>query len=177
MNQKEELQLIQKAKKGNDEAFTELFKHHYSFLYKYLLKVCFNPQLTEDLLQETMLKAYVHLPTFKGEAKFSTWLISIASRTYMDYLRKEKRERKRLEKIQDEALRKLKWHLATNGHEWTEQMTLIAKVDPQIRVSLLLRHYYGYTYEEIAQMLQIKVGTVKSRVHNGIKSIRKEWSR
>lgn len=176
MNQREEKKLIVKAKKGNDEAFTTLFQHHYSFIYKYLIKLSLDPDLTDDLLQETMLKAYIHLKDFKGDSKFSTWLISIASRTFLDHQRKEKRERKRVEKVKHDTLRKVRWTVTRDGHEWTEYMTQFAELDPDIRAPILLRHYYGFTYEEIAVMLNLKEGTVKSRVHNGIKQIRKEWS-
>ncbi|MCJ8009261.1 RNA polymerase sigma factor SigY [Lederbergia wuyishanensis] len=176
MEQVEERRLIASAKKGNDEAFTSLFQNHYMFLYKYLIKLSLDPVLTEDLTQETMLKAYVHLPSFKGDSKFSTWLISIASRIYIDHQRKEKRERKRFEKARDDATRKLKWNITSGGHEWTEYMSQFAELDPDMRAPILLRHYYGFTYPEIASMLNIKEGTVKTRVHNGIKRIRKEWS-
>lgn len=176
MNEQEEREQIILAKRGSDEAFTQLFQANYTFLYKYLIKLCLNPELTEDLIQETMLKAYVHLQSFKGEAKFSTWLISIASRLYIDYERKQKSERKRIENLKQEEKRKLKWNVTSNGYEWTEHMDMFAELPPHQRAPLLLRHYYGYTFSEIAAMLNIKEGTVKSRVHNGIKRIRKEWS-
>lgn len=176
LNQREEKKLIAKAKKGNDEAFTTLFQHHYSFIYKYLIKLSLDPDLADDLLQDAMFKAYIHLKDFKGDSKFSTWLISIASRTFLDHKRKEKRERKRVEKSKDEALRKVRWNVTRDGHEWTEYMTQFAELDPNIRAPILLRHYYGFTYGEIAVMLDLKEGTVKTRIHNGIKRIRKEWS-
>ncbi|MBS4196160.1 RNA polymerase sigma factor SigY [Lederbergia citri] len=176
MEQVEERKLIASAKKGNDEAFTSLFQNNYTFLYKYLIKLSLDPGLTEDLTQETMLKAYIHLQHFKGDSKFSTWLISIASRVYIDHQRKIKRERKRLEKAKDDVIRKVKWDVSMGGHEWAEYMNQFAELDPDIRAPILLRHYYGFTYPEIAEMLSIKEGTVKTRVHNGIKRIRKEWS-
>lgn len=176
MQQEEEKTLIQQAQRGNDESFTKLFQQNYRFLYKYLIKLTLNPNLSEDLIQETMLKAYVHLSNFKGEAKFSTWLISIASRLYMDHLRKERRERNRFKKAKEELSRKMKWNVEINGYEWTDYLDQFAKLDPDIRAPILLRHYYGFTYGEIARMLNLKEGTVKTRVHNGLKKIRKEWS-
>lgn len=61
MDTQEEQRLIQQAKEGNDEAFTALFHYHYSFLYKYLLKLSLHPDLSEELVQETFLKGYIHL--------------------------------------------------------------------------------------------------------------------
>lgn len=175
LDQEKERLLIIEAKKGKDEAFTELFQCNYLFLYKYLIKLCLNPDLTEDLIQETMLKAYVHLQSFKGESKFSTWLISIASRLFIDHQRKEQKEKKRYEKAKSDVIRKLKWNVSISGNEWTEYIELFAGLEPDIRTPILLRHYYGFTYSEIAVMLNLKEGTVKSRIHNGLKRIRKEW--
>ncbi|MDF4189415.1 sigma factor-like helix-turn-helix DNA-binding protein, partial [Ligilactobacillus salivarius] len=59
--------------------------------------------------------------------------------------------------------------------EWSETLDLFSKLDPKLRTPDFLRHYYGYTYAEIGVMLQIKEGTVKSRVHKGLQQIRKEW--
>ncbi|MGA4923465.1 sigma factor, partial [Bacillus subtilis] len=72
MDQADEKELIIRAKDGEDEAFTILFQLHYPFVYQYVLKLTLNPDLTEDLVQETMLKAYVSLHQFQGNAKFST---------------------------------------------------------------------------------------------------------
>jgi RNA polymerase sigma-70 factor (ECF subfamily) len=59
--------------------------------------------------------------------------------------------------------------------EWSDTFTDFNQLDVEVRTPILLRHYYGYTYEEIGSMIGIKPGTVKSRVHNGIKMLRKEW--
>jgi RNA polymerase sigma-70 factor, ECF subfamily len=121
-----------------------------------------------------MLKAYVNLHNFKGEAKFSTWLISIASRLFIDQKRKEKRDKKRYEKIRTDVKQKIKWNVMINGQEWSNYLDLFAELEPDVRTPILLRHYYGFTYQEIATMLHLKEGTVKSRVHIGLKRVRKE---
>ncbi|SCV38094.1 RNA polymerase sigma-70 factor [Bacillus subtilis] len=105
MDTHEEHQLIQQAKEGDDEAFTALFHYHYSFLYKYLLKLSLHPDLSEELVQETFLKGYIHLRSFQGRSKFSTWLISIASKLYLDHQKKRKREWKRNQAVKEEAIR------------------------------------------------------------------------
>jgi RNA polymerase sigma-70 factor (ECF subfamily) len=174
LDQVEERKLVNDAKRGNDEAFTELFQMNYRFLYKYLIKLTLHPDQTEDLIQETMLKAYVHLQSFKGESKYSTWLISIASRLFIDQKRKEVRDKRRYEKVRDDVKQKMKWNVMINGQEWTIYLELFARLEPDIRTPILLRHYYGFTYQEIAKILNLKEGTVKTRVHNGLKRIRKE---
>ncbi|MED4828682.1 RNA polymerase sigma factor SigY [Bacillus atrophaeus] len=172
----DEQQLIQQAKEGDDAAFTTLFQHHYTFLYKYLLKLSLNPDVSEDLLQETFLKGYMHLHSFQGRSKFSTWLISIATRLYLDHQKKRKREKRRQQTFTDETVRKLKWDISAKGNEWSETLEVFSRLAPDLRTPVLLRHYYGYTYSEIAVILHIKEGTVKSRVHKGLHRIRKEWA-
>ncbi|VEF47253.1 RNA polymerase sigma factor SigY [Bacillus freudenreichii] len=176
MEREVERDLIKEAKKGEDEAFTRLFQENYLFLYKYLIKLSLRPDVTEDLIQETMIKAYTHLHSFKGESKFSTWLIAIASRLYLDQQRKEKRQRRIVERARNEAIRKMKWQLSLKGEDWPESLELFSGLGPELKAPIILRHYYGYSYPEIAKMLNIKEGTVKSRVHNGLSKLRKEWS-
>lgn len=88
--------LVPKALQGDDDAFSLLFQRYHSFLYKYLLKLTLDEDLCSELCQEAMMKCYLNLSSYKNEAKFSTWMISIASRLYMDYLRKQQREKSSL---------------------------------------------------------------------------------
>ncbi|MEC3608118.1 RNA polymerase sigma factor SigY [Bacillus glycinifermentans] len=177
MDQTDEKELIMQAKNGKDAAFSKLFQLHYPFLYQYVLKSTLHPDLTEDLVQETMLKAYISLQQFQGSAKFSTWLISIASRLIIDHQRRKKREYRKTQAAREDALRKMKWESSLRGHEWNDYLEMFAALEPEFRMPILLRHYYGFTYPEVAKMLKIKEGTVKSRVHHGLKKIRKEWDR
>jgi len=167
--------LIIKAAAGSDEAFTELFQRYYSFLFNYLLKLTLNEETSRDLAQETMIKCYTHLSSFKGEGKFSTWMISIASRLYIDFIRKKQREEKKISKIIHHLSRQLNWKAQNKGLEWSDTFTDFNQLEADIRIPILLHHYYGFTYEEIGSMLGIKTGTVKSRVHNGINRLKKEW--
>lgn len=168
--------LIKLAKEGNEDAFIDLFQLHYSFLYKYLLKLTLNEEISSDLTQDTMLKCYENLNSFKGDSKFSTWMISIASRLYIDQLRKKKREVNWLNQTKIALSRQLTWKANSKGIEWSDTFTDFNNLEAEFRIPILLHHYYGYTYEEIGELLQIKAGTVKSRVHNGIKRLRKEWA-
>lgn len=176
MSNNNEQTLIQLAKAGNDDAFIELFQSNYPFLYNYLLKLTLNEEISADLAQETMLTCYEQLSTFKGESKLSTWIISIASRLYIDHLRKKKREGKWLHQTKVTLSRQLNWTAKNNGYEWSDTFTDFNQLDDDFRIPILLHHYYGYTYEEIGKLLKIRTGTVKSRVHNGLKKLRKEWS-
>ena len=110
--------IIRKALAGDEEAFATLFQRYYSFLLKYLLKLTLDEEVSRDIAQETMLKCYTNLASFKAEGKFSTWMISIASRLYIDQLRKQKRERKWMEKLKHTLSRQLVWQSSSEGVEW-----------------------------------------------------------
>jgi RNA polymerase sigma-70 factor (ECF subfamily) len=175
LEQEDDVSLVNKAISGNDDAFTLLFQRYYTFLYKYLLKLTLNEDTSSELAQETMVKCYRNLASYKGEGKFSTWMISIASRLYIDTIRKKEREKKKITKFMHTISRQLNWNSQSKGMEWSDTFTDFNQLEVEVRTPILLRHYYGYTYEEIGNMLGIKPGTVKSRVHNGIKMLRKEW--
>ncbi|WP_078382305.1 RNA polymerase sigma factor SigY [Sutcliffiella halmapala] len=175
MDKNDDLSLINLAITGNDDAFTVLFQRHYSFLFKYLLKLTLNEEVSKDLAQETMVKCYTKLSSYKGDGKFSTWMISIASRLYIDSIRKKEREKKKINRIMHNLSRQLSWASQSKGIDWSDTFTDFNQLEADVRTPILLRHYYGYSYEEIGAMLGMRTGTVKSRVHNGIKWLRKEW--
>lgn len=171
----DEKDLIQKAKKGDSLALSTLLQQNYSFLLKYLMKVTLHPQMAEDLTQETMMKCVEKIHLYNGESKFSSWLITIASNLFIDLKRRKKRERQWME--QEQAFRKMKWNAANRNEEWADVLDVLADVSVEIRMPIVLKHYYGYSYEEIGKMLGIAEGTVKSRVSNGLKRVRKELDR
>lgn len=176
MENEDDLALINQAIAGNDDAFTIVFQRYYPFLLKYLLKLTLNEEMSSDLAQETMLKCYTNLSSYKGEGKFSTWMISIASRLYIDSIRKKEREQKKVKRIVQQLSRQLNWKAQAKGVEWSETFIDFNQLPAEVRTPILLRHYYGYTYEEIGRILGIRTGTVKSRVHKGIQTLRKEWN-
>ncbi|GIO23037.1 RNA polymerase sigma factor SigY [Oceanobacillus sp. J11TS1] len=168
----DEKDLIRKAKKGDTLALSQLLQQNYSFLVKYLMKVTLHPQIAEDLTQETMMKSIEKIQLYNGESKFSSWLITIATNLFIDQQRRKKREKKWLE--QEQALRKMKWNAANMNEEWIDVLDVLAQIKEEIRMPIVLKHYYGYSYEEIGKMMGIAEGTVKSRVSNSLKSVRKE---
>ncbi|MGM9927422.1 MAG: RNA polymerase sigma factor SigY [Bacillus sp. (in: firmicutes)] len=174
MDVNQEQHCIDRAQSGDKEAFTELFHLHYSFLYKYILKMTFDPLVTEEVIQDTMLKCYLHIQKYDNRSKFSSWLMTIATRTYIDYLRKKKRERWLFKKEVEQQRSSMHYHLQMNGKEYSDVLEEIRKLEPILRIPLLLKHYYGFSYEEIGVMLEVKAGTIKSRVHKGVTIIRKE---
>lgn len=167
----DEKDLIKQAKKGDTLALSKLLEQNYSFLVEYLMKITLHPEIAEDLTQETMMKSIEKIQLYNGKSKFSSWLITIATNLFIDQQRKKKRETKWVE--QEQALRKMKWK-ANQNEEWLDVIDVLAQIDEKTRLPIVLKHYYGYSYKEIGKMMGIAEGTVKSRVSNGLKMVRKE---
>ena len=169
----DERDLIKQAQKGNQQALSELLQKHYAFLKSYLLKITVIPYLAEDLTQETLIKAIEKITLYDGRSAFSSWLITIGSRLYIDFLRKKDTEKRWTEK--QKALSKMKWAAGNMNRDWPEFLEVLLTLSEEYRIPLILKHYYGYTYAEIADILHIREGTVKSRVHHASNQLRKEW--
>ncbi|HYG60779.1 MAG TPA: sigma-70 family RNA polymerase sigma factor, partial [Symbiobacteriaceae bacterium] len=91
---------VAKAQRGDQVALARLLQANYLSVRKYLVTVTMNRALAEDLTQETMIRAIQRIGQYQGRSKFSTWLVSIATHLYLDYLRRQKRERR----FQEETL-------------------------------------------------------------------------
>jgi RNA polymerase sigma-70 factor, ECF subfamily len=163
---------IKLAKQGDAAAFATLFRENYPFLVKYLIKITLHIDVAEEIAQETMARSIEKIHLYNGKSKFSSWLISIATNHYIDQLRKKKREINWQANEYD--ARGLKWHFESRNEEWNDALNALGKLSEDVRIPIILKHYYGYSYDEIGQMLKLSPGTIKSRVHNGIVAVRKE---
>lgn len=168
----EDKALIKNAKRGDKSSFAMLFQRNYPFLVKYLLKITMNPDTAEELAQETMAKCIEKIHLYESKSKFSSWLISIATNLYIDKQRKKKREKKWLQ--EEEIFRKLKWQIESRNEEWNDVLAALGNLKEDVRIPIILKHYYGYSYDEIGEMMKVSSGTIKSRVHNGLIAVRKE---
>ncbi len=169
----DEQHIIQLAQRGDSKALALLLREHYAFLYKYLLKITLHPQTAEDLTQETMIRCIEKIRLYNSKSKFSSWLITIATNLYMDQLRRMKLERSWKDSEMAD-MRKIRWQSLHENEGWSELTEALSQLTREMRVPIILKHYYGYAYEEIAQMMDIPLGTVKSRIHNGLQQMRKE---
>jgi len=162
-----------KAQKGDQEALAQLLYSNYEIVFKYLIKFTFNVSVAEELVQETMIKAIEKIIMFNPErAKFSTWLISIAQNIYIDTLRRKKREQKYVH--EDITIDDLTDHQYVQDNSINSAIEALSHLSEDIRLPIILKHYYGFTLEEIAMKMLIPLGTVKSRIHNGLATVRKE---
>ena len=167
--------IIEQAQQGDARALALLLREHYSFLYKYLIKVTMDPLLAEDLVQDTMVRCMEKISTYNGTSSFSSWLITIATRIFIDRKRRWKREAEwKMREQQEQGIRSIRWRFESRGEEWSEVLDSLSKLPFALRMAVLLKHYYGYSYEEIGAIMQVPSGTVKSRVSNGLIQLRKE---
>ena len=163
--------LVAKAQSGDKQSLETLLYDNYKIVYGYLLKLTMNEDTARDFTQETMVKAIMHIKAFSGRSKFSTWLVSIASNAYKDSLRKNRRiwheaidqmEMEAPEKTEDQVLLKESVAGLKKG---------ILALPEEKRMVFVLKHYYHYSYEEIAGILKCPLGTVRSRLHYCIKKL------
>ncbi|GBG11816.1 RNA polymerase sigma factor SigY [Paenibacillus agaridevorans] len=168
----DEPKLVQLAIRGDTGALSELLRRNYVFLYQYALKLTMDRNRAEDIVQETALKAIEHIALFQGGSKFSTWLITIASRLVIDKARRSKRERRWL--TEERYTRGFRFEVTSRLDEWPDAVEALAGLPEHHRVPILLKYYYGYSQEEISEMLKVPTGTIKSRLHAGIRRLREE---
>ncbi|QAT50442.1 sigma-70 family RNA polymerase sigma factor [Caproiciproducens sp. NJN-50] len=170
----DELSLIVSAQKGEKEAFQSLITFYYPYVSKFILKVCGDVTLSEDLTQDTFLKLVRGIEKFDvhGKASFSTWVITIAKNCYLDHLRRNKREVLSLEEqdvsslfsVQDVVLDRL----LTD-----EILKALESLPPEQAAAIRLKYLEQLTLQEIARRFSCEPKTVKSRIHNGMVRLRK----
>ena len=163
-----EKQLLVKAKQGDSGAFSTLLEPYQKKIYNLAVRMLRNEQDAQDAGQEALLKMFRSLHTFKGEAALSTWVYSITKNTCLDILRKLKRKKE--ESIENVAYMyeakaaEMPEHVAIQKESLANIASLIESLPDAQREVVVLREIDGYSYEEIAQILQISLGTVKSRL-------------
>ena len=164
----QEMELVKQARNGSKDSMQKLIQQNYSILKGYLLKVTSDPELAADLTQETMLKAILKIKKFKGKSKFSSWLISIGTNLYRDYIKKHKREL-HVEDLNDyDSISEIK-------DEKVVIEEILDKLPSEKRMVLVLKHYFGYKYKEISEIMDCPVGTVKSRMYYCLDFIRDNY--
>lgn len=156
--------LIENAKDGNRWAMEQLLSNNYHIVYGYLLKLSMNEEAAKDITQEVMVKAITHIHKFKGNSKFSTWLVSIASNTYKDSLKKNRAVPTVMEELNLISTENTEEAAIQREHIQQLKKSLLELPENQRKV-FILKHYYNYSYEEIAKILDCPLGTVRSKLH------------
>ncbi|MDZ7374203.1 MAG: sigma-70 family RNA polymerase sigma factor [candidate division KSB1 bacterium] len=178
-----ERERIRDAIAGDPKAFEWVIERYRSGLYHLVLRMVRNAQDAEDIVQETFIKAYNALPSFSEEYAFSTWLYKIAINHCIDYLRKRKLPTLSLDRPIEAKNGDVKRELPDRG--LTPESTLlrreqhrlireaIEKLPEHYRVVIVLRHQEEKSYEEIARILGVPLGTVKARIFRARELLKK----
>lgn len=177
-----ENRLIERASGGDPSAFNELMAMHEKRMYAVALRMFANREDAQDCLQEAMLRVYRAIGSFKGQSSFATWVYRITMNTCLDELRRKKnRQATSLDNLLDQG-----WG-PTDGENVPERQAiqaetrrqlsgLIRELPEDMRSAVVLRDVQGYSYEEIAQILDVNVGTIKSRISRGREKLREKLS-
>ena len=179
-------ELVARAKAGDSDAFAQLLEENQDRVYSLALRMVNNPEDAADLAQEAFLAAWRGLENFQGEAAFSTWLYRLTTNLCIDFLRKEKRKRSAgtvlyLDDTEDEEASIDLPDYSADPHRQLEQTEVreqiadaMATLSPEHRKILSLREVSGLSYQEIADILGVEEGTVKSRIARARNSLRKK---
>lgn len=172
---KAEWELVQRAKQGDEESFAALVEQNQGRIYNLALRMTGNPDDALELSQEAFLNAWKGLGKFQGDSSFATWLYRLTSNVCIDFLRREKRrnalsmtvslddeEEARQAELPDERYSP---HVEAERRERRETLRAgLASLSAEHRRVLILRELEGLSYGEIAQVLELEEGTVKSRI-------------
>ena len=177
----EEQQWIDAARRGDQAAFEQLVRRYEKRVFALTGRMCRNPSDAEEAAQETFLAAWQGLPFFRGEASFATWLYRLASNACVDLLRREGRHQTGAGiSLDDEESGFDPPDPAPSPHALAERAELrqqieaaLAELPPEYRQVLILRELHQRTYDEIAEICSLDLGTVKSRISRGRKRLRK----
>lgn len=169
LSAEDESRLISRSQGGDREAFGELVRLHRKGTINVVYRMCGNASLAEDAAQTAFIRAWQHIPNYQPRSSFRSWLYRIAVNAALDMLRHEKPA---------VNIDELAVVAAENVEDCLEKQEQIQQVQQAVqslpeasRVVLLLREYEGLSYQEMADALDISIGTVMSRLNYGRKRL------
>lgn len=187
---KDDAALVRETLAGRRESFGELVARHQERLYATLLRLVGDPEDAADLLQETFLRAYRKLDGFHGDSSFFTWIYRVAVNLALGERRRKRRERERFrivanpetenpaetERLAPEPAAPPETADPAESIQREERdraiLAALDRLDPDHRAVLVLKDVEGHRYEEIAELLDIPLGTVRSRIHRARTQLR-----
>jgi len=187
LNELTDEQLVTAYRNGRDSAFEALVQRFHAELLHFLVRFVGNRAAAEDLFQEAFLQVHLSASTFDASKRFKPWLFTIAANKARDYLRKNnRREGKRVtladasdDKIRIIDLLEAELPLPAETIEDAETQRLVRELvdalPDHLREVLLLAYFNQFSYKEIASMLSIPLGTVKSRLHAAVGTFAELW--
>ena len=166
------LQLCELLKTRSSNAFSQLYDRYSGALYGIICKMVQNQNVGEELLQDVFVKVWKNIDKYDAsKGTLFTWLLQITRNTCIDYLRTKQHKIK----FSDSELQKEKTAAQNEGHynvENTELRSLAHKLEYKYRQIIDLVYFWGYSQEEVSNMLKIPLGTVKTRSRTGLQQLR-----
>lgn len=184
-SQRDTAELVALAKRGDMDAFEALILQHEKIVYNIAFRMMDGGEDVKDMAQEVFLKVYRNLERFDGKSAFSTWIYRIAVNTCIDEIRKRKgKQTYSLDAELEDEDGNYKKQFADEGGRPEEEMlqkelrgevlAALETLSPEHKAAVILRDIRGYSYEEIAEMMQMPLGTVKSRISRGRAQLKEE---
>jgi RNA polymerase sigma-70 factor (ECF subfamily) len=173
-------ELLARLRAGDRRAFEDLVREQQHRVYGVALRMLGNAAEAQDVAQEVFIRAHRGLAEFRGDARLSTWLYTIASRLCLNRLAGSER---RLTRHGEDALERLADvrpgpDQALEREELEEALhRAIAELPEERRIVVVLRDVEGLAYEEIAEVLELPVGTVRSRLHRARLDLKEKLER
>lgn len=177
----EDHELAAQACEGRERAYRELLERYERPVFSLVFRMVRDRNTAEDLAQEAFVRAFQAIGSYNPSYKFSSWLFKIANNLTIDHLRKRKLDTVSIHGSPHadsaEAEERTRITLESPGEDpqaFTENRELgsqieeaIAQLRPEYRTAVLLRHVEGYGYEEVAEIMDVPLGTAKTYIHRG----------
>jgi len=144
--------------------FKEIYKQHSKYVFNVALSVLKNTKDAEDIMQDVFIKFFENMDNFRGEANIKTYLYKITINKSIDYIRKQAGRREKLVKVFETNIKSETQTLVLND--------LLDKLTMNEKLPLILSEIGGFSYKEMAEILNIKIGTVKSRINRSINKLK-----
>jgi RNA polymerase sigma-70 factor (ECF subfamily) len=166
--------LVRRAREGDETAFTALVQEHGESVYRTALAMVSDPDVAEDVAQETFLKAYRALPGFRGDAAFRTWVLTIAGNAARGALRKRGRRRETdIDTVPPVASEEASPEdEAVMADEASRARTALERLPEKQRLSIRLRVDQGLSFREIGEIIGSSEGAARVNYFHGIRRLR-----
>ena len=165
--------LILRFQEGDINAYNELVKRYKDRLFNFVLRYFNNAEQAEDVVQDTLIKLYTHASYYKNIAKFSTWIFTIAKNNALTELRKNKRKKTDSLWTEDGKVIDIKSKEESLESKVQNEIAIdqlnkfLDEIPENFRMAVVLRDFQELSYEEISTILEIPIGTIKSRINRG----------
>ncbi|GGM69950.1 RNA polymerase sigma factor [Dactylosporangium sucinum] len=160
----DEATLVTRGASGDQAAFAELVTRHRSMIHAVCVRITGDPQAAADALQETLIRAWRGLPKFRGDARFSTWLYRIAVNAAVAEAQRGADRPQPVDPFDLTPPAGAGPAFADTIADRLAVQAALRRLPPQYRAAIVLRECADHSYEEIAEILQIPLNTVKSRI-------------